>query len=136
MPSKYYQSTVFHGDKSGRTINFPTINLDPSVIPQDTKPGVYASRVRLADTQFSDSMLADTEFIGALYFGPRLVKGETHNVLEIFLLDFEKEIYGQTVKFCLEKFIRPVLDFASLDELKQQLQKDIEAVRNAVSSTS
>jgi len=121
MPSRYYQSTVFHGDKSGRTINFPTINLDPLVIPQDTKPGVYASLVEIAASEYK----------GALYFGPRLVKGETHNVLEIFILDFDKEVYGQTVSFCLEKFIRPVLDFASLDELKQQLQKDIEAVRNS-----
>jgi riboflavin kinase/FMN adenylyltransferase len=113
-----YSSEVFHGDKSGRTINFPTINLDPLVIPQDTKSGVYACLVEVSGNEFK----------GALYFGPRLVKSETHNVLEIFLLDFDKEIYGQTVKFCLEKFIRPVLDFASLDELKQQLQKDIEAV--------
>ena len=126
MPSIYYQSTVFHGDKSGRTINFPTINLDPLIIPQDTKPGVYASLVEVSGVEFK----------GALYFGPRLVKGETNNVLEIFLLDFEKEVYGQTVIFCLEKFIRPVLDFASLDELKQQLQKDIEAVRNSEISSA
>jgi FAD synthase len=117
-------AVVSHGDKSGRKIGFPTINLDPAVVPQDTPQGVYASRLKIVDR----------EYLGALYFGPRLVKGETHNVLEIFILDFSAEIYGQTVQFSLGKFIRPVLHFNSLEELQQQLQKDIAAVRVALSA--
>ncbi len=114
-----YTTVVLHGDKTGRTINFPTLNLDPLVINPQTKPGVYAAEV----------FIKKERFLGALYFGPRLVKNETHNVLEIFVLDFDTEIYGEQIQFSLVKFIRPVLDFSSLEELQLQLQKDIAAVR-------
>lgn len=123
LPSTY-SSQVFHGNKTGRQINFPTVNLDPSVVPLDTPQGVYASKLEINGQKF----------VGALYFGPRLVKNETHNVLEIFILDFEKEIYGEIVEFSLSKFIRPVLNFKSLQELKLQLEKDVAAVRSSVTS--
>lgn len=141
MNGVFYDSKILHGDQSGRTIGFPTINLDPLAIPQDTPPGVYAASLHLLNptdlastTDPATSPTAPPEkLIGALYFGPRLVKGETHNVLEIFILDFDQEVYGQRIEFSLQKFIRPVLDFTSLEELKIQLQKDIVAVRAAQS---
>lgn len=119
-----YTGIVLAGDKTGRTIGFPTVNLDVSLIPAQTEPGVYAAKV-FVNTQ---------PYAGALYFGPRLVKGETHNVLEIFILDFNQEIYGQEITFSLQKFIRPVLNFKSLDELQQQLTQDIAAVRAVAQS--
>ncbi len=121
-----YSSPIFHGDKAGRTIGFPTINLDPTIIPQNTTPGVYAAQVQLTGKNY----------LGALYFGPRLVKGETHNVLEIFILDFSQEIYGETAQFSILQFVRPVMDFSSLEELKSQLQKDIAAVRTTTQANS
>ena len=116
-----YHSAVQRGDQSGRTIGFPTVNLDPSVIPADTVPGVYASVVKYDDVEYK----------GALYYGPRKVKHETTNVLEIYILDFNKEIYDENVFFTIERFVRGVMDFTSFDEMKQQLQKDIEAVRSS-----
>lgn len=115
-----YHSAVQRGDQSGRTIGFPTVNLDPSVIPVDTVPGVYSSVVKYDETEYK----------GALYYGPRKVKNETTNVLEIYILEFNKEIYDETVFFTLDTFIRGVMDFTSFDEMKAQLQKDIEAVRS------
>lgn len=115
----WYSSQVFKGDQSGRTIGFPTINLDPSVIPQHMQQGVYAAIVKHQGKQY----------IGALYLGPRLVVGETKTVLEIHLLDFDKEIYGENVSFQIKDFVRGILDFASFDEMKQQLQKDITAIQ-------
>lgn len=117
----WYSSTVFHGDKAGRQIGFPTINLEPSIIPSGTDRGVYASLVKVAGKQYQ----------GALYFGPRTVKNEVVDVLEIFILDFSEEIYGQTIQFQLDKFIRPVIHFATFEALKQQLHKDISDVRTA-----
>ena len=117
MPT-FYSSPVFHGDKLGRKITFPTVNLDPSVWPATKEPGVYAAEVNIADLTFQ----------GALYFGPRIVKNETHNVLEIFLLNFSKEIYGETISFRLHQFIRPVLHFNSFEELKAQIAKDVTEV--------
>lgn len=118
-----YHSSVLHGDKQGRKISFPTINLDPNVWPADKEPGVYAAPVQIEEHTFQ----------GALYYGPRTTQNETHNVLEIYLLDFSQEIYGQDVSFSLHTFIRPVIHFKSFDELKVQIAKDVDDVRAAFS---
>lgn len=117
--AQYYSSSVFHGDKAGRTIGFPTLNLDPSIIPQDTKTGVWASEV----------IINEASYMGALYFGPKTHTTDQSNVLEIFVLEFNQEVYGQTVTFSLKQFIRPVLHFTSLPELTTQLNADIAAVQ-------
>jgi riboflavin kinase / FMN adenylyltransferase len=115
----WYSSCVFHGDKSGRQIGFPTINLDPTIMPLGCEEGVYASRVEVRGKKYT----------GALYFGPRSVKNEVFNVLEIYILDFTGEIYGETVQFSLGTFIRPVIHFTTLEELKQQLYQDIADIK-------
>lgn len=120
-----YKGTVLHGDKQGRKISFPTINLDPSIWPFNQEPGVYSAEVKIGDQTF----------MGALYYGPRTTQSETFNVLEIFLLDFSKEIYGETVSFRLHQYIRAVIHFNSFDELKQQIAKDVEAVRASFENT-
>lgn len=114
-----HMSIVHKGDQLGRTIGFPTLNLDVSVLPTDFRQGIYACRVTIENVIYK----------GALYFGPRLVVGETKNVLEIHVLDFDKEIYGQKVTFEIGTFIRPIANFASMEEMKRQLVKDKEAVR-------
>jgi len=118
----WISATVLRGDQVGRTIDFPSLNLDSTLMPStlQKKPGVYSSRVRIGAT----------EYTGALYYGPRLVKGETHNVLEIHVLDFNQEIYGETIAFIVDEFVRPPLDFASLEGLKQQLGEDVARVRH------
>src|SRR5579864_2072381 len=115
----WYSSKVFKGDQTGRTINFPTINLDPTVLPENMKPGVYAVFVAYKGKQYN----------GALYFGPRLVLGETQNVLEIHIFDFDKEIYDETIEFQIKDFIRGVKNFSSMEEMKKQLEKDIEKIK-------
>ncbi len=115
LPSPTFTSTVFHGDKEGRTIGFPTLNLDSAVFPQEAQAGVYAATV----------VIRKKHYQGALYFGPRTVHGEEKNVLEIFVLDFAAEVYGETVSFQLIKFIRPVIHFSSLEQLQTQLKQDV-----------
>lgn len=114
-----FSSLVLHGDQSGRSIGFPTLNFDPTTIPPETKQGVYSSHL----------LINGKTYLGALYYGPRLVKNEITNVLEVYVYDFDQEIYGQTVKFSLGQFIRPVLDFDSLVELKKQLSSDIARIQ-------
>ena len=120
MKKTYYSSPVFKGQQLGRTISFPTVNLDPSVWPQGMKPGVYSSLVKVGKREFQ----------GALYYGPRLVLGETKNVLEIFLIDFDQEIYGETVKFTIGKFVREPMNFTSVEELKTQLEEDVKKCKS------
>ncbi|OGJ41055.1 MAG: hypothetical protein A2411_01065 [Candidatus Pacebacteria bacterium RIFOXYC1_FULL_39_21] len=125
--AQVYQSTVRHGDQTGSRFVYPTINLDPLVLPQTLKRGVYASLVTIAGRTYA----------GALYFGPRVVKKEKYDVLEIYLLNFtagsnEFELYDQSVEFSLKKFIRGVLDFAHLADLREQISKDILLVKEAL----
>lgn len=113
-----YKSKVFKGEQVGRTIDFPTVNLDVTIIPKDTKQGVYASWVTVNGQTYK----------GALYYGPRLVFNEVNVVLEIYILDFSGDLYGQEVNFTIHDFIRPPLDFDTLDGLKAQLKADVTKV--------
>lgn len=110
-----YSSLVTKGQQLGRTIGFPTLNLDPKILPNTQKLGVYQATVTWNNK----------EHRGVLFFGPKKTFDEIVNVLEINLLDFDQEIYGETISFSLGKFIRPPVKFATLDELKKQIARDI-----------
>ena len=119
----WIEATVLRGDQTGRTIGFPSLNFDPSLWPNNLRenPGVYASLVRIAGQTHH----------GALYFGSRLVMGETHNVLEIYVLDFTADVYDQIVEFQIGEFIHPPHNFSSLTALKVQLSQDVIAIQAA-----
>lgn len=117
----WLEGKILHGDQTGRTIGFPTLNLDPTIIDSNIDSldkGVHAAWVKLHNTLYK----------AALYFGPRVIKNESHNVLEIHVLDFDDEVYGESVTFQLMHFVRPVMNFDSLEELKDQIKKDIASV--------
>lgn len=121
MHQEVYSGTVLHGDKMGRTLGFPSANLEPALLKHVKKEGVYACQVHVNKKSYR----------GALYLGPRLVMDETKRVLEIHIVDFNGDIYGETLQFKLGAFIRPPLDFTSEAELIAQLQEDIAAVRKS-----
>lgn len=116
-----YQSKVLSGDQQGRTIGIKTVNLDVSILPENFKTGIYAAKV----------FYQEKEYLGALYFGPRLVKHETHNQLEIHILDFDKEIYEEIITFSIDTFIRDIMDFDSMEEMKIQIEKDIREIKHS-----
>lgn len=129
MNNKWYKGKVLKGDQSGRAIGFPTANLSPTIVSSDLKEGVYACLVRYNNYIYK----------GALFFGPRLVKGETHKQLEIYILDFDQEIYGEEIEFKIGKYIREVRDFGRrpegralpggvMGELKEQIDEDVEKI--------
>lgn len=113
---------VLHGDKTGRTLGFPTVNFDPALVDDIEQDGVYASSV----------LVNDSPYRGALYIGPRITLGETRRVLEIHLLNFDGELYDKELLFQIGQFIRPPMDFESVETLKAQLADDILAVRRAL----
>ncbi|MEK7078875.1 MAG: riboflavin kinase [Patescibacteria group bacterium] len=115
------KAKVLLGSKSGRSIGFPTVNLDPRIIIDTYKEGIYASQVKYGGKIY----------LGALYLGPRLVKGEKNTILEIHILDFKKEIYGEEIEFEVGKFIREIMDFKTMEELKSQIEKDIEIISSS-----
>ncbi len=122
----WLEGHVLHGDQTGRTIGFPTINLQTSIIEKNMphlEKGVHAARVKIHNKEYS----------GALYFGPRVVKNESNNVLEIFVLDFDQEVYGEKIKFEIVQFVRPIMNFDSLEELKTQIRNDIRSIEQLLS---
>ncbi|QQG40638.1 MAG: riboflavin kinase [Candidatus Levyibacteriota bacterium] len=116
------QSRVYHGKKQGRLLGFPTLNLDPLVLPKDQKEGVYAAIVKLKGKTYK----------AALFFGPRIVVGETYNTLELYVFDFSDEIYDKKIEFQILDFIRGVMDFSSFEELKKQIKKDVEKIQSLI----
>lgn len=112
---------VMHGEKIGRSIGFPTANIqvDDShkLIPLN---GVYAVDVFLKDTS--------TVYKGMLNIGfkPTLDDAAQNLSIEVHIINFEGDIYNEKIRVDFKERIRDEKQFKSLEELKEQLQKDFE----------
>lgn len=106
---------VIHGDKVGRTVGFPTANLDVSAQELSLEPGVYAGTCEV-DGQTHHCLP---------YYGPRHIFGEEKLSFEVFILDFDQVIYDQIITVTVMKYIRPPQSIPSLEALKEQLQLDV-----------
>ncbi len=111
---------VVHGKALGRTVGMPTANLQAhpdKIIP---KHGVYGT-ISVIDGQ---------PVRGLTNIGRRpSVDNNTYVTVEAFLLDFSKDIYGRRFMLELHAYIRGVVKFNSLDEVKRQVEKDIDSIR-------
>ncbi len=107
---------VAHGAKRGRSIGFPTANI--KMFRKNTPiNGVFAVTMTGID---------DLEFQGVANVGTRpTVDGSSNVLLETHLFDFDKEIYGRYVEVHFYQKIRDEIRFRSLDELKDQILKDV-----------
>jgi riboflavin kinase/FMN adenylyltransferase len=112
---------VRHGHRIGRTIGVPTVNLTAPGRVLVPSHGVYATRVHL----WSGKSYAAVTNVGTR---PTVDNGSNVTV-EAWLLDFEGDLYGQTVRVEFYKRLRDEIRFDSLDALKDQIQKDAEATR-------
>lgn len=116
-----FKAKVLKGAQNGRKIGFPTVNLDPNLLPKNFKEGIY----------FASVIYKDKIYKGAMYYGPRLVMNETKPILEIHIIAFNKIIYGEVVEFNINKFIRKIRNFKSMLDLKKQIQIDISKILKA-----
>lgn len=106
---------VQKGQQRGRTIGFPTANLDFAALVRP-KFGVYAVEVKLNGEDQWRPAVANT--------GNRpTVNGEEAR-LEVHIFDFDQDIYGQTLQVRFRAFIRDERKFESFDALKDQIAKD------------
>ena len=125
---RYYilNGTVVHGDKRGKKIGYPTANIQPQnekkVIPKD---GVYAVWVRYEGEFYS----------GMMNIGERPTFNGGGRILEVHILDFEREIYGKDIQLQFVKRIRSEKQFKGIDDLKKQLKKDEKKVRDVLSNS-
>ena len=109
---------VIEGKHIGATIGYPTANMNyPDVLVQP-KYGVYDVSVELPDGRMCR---------GLANFGvkPTVSQDNKEPVLEIYLIDFEGDLYGQTINVEFTKFIRLERKFNSMDELKSQIDQDL-----------
>ncbi len=112
---------VAHGNKRGRTIGFPTANIQ--MFRKNTPiSGVFAVTMTGLDNK---------EIHGIANVGTRpTVDGENKVILETHLFDFNKIIYGQYVEVHFKQKIRDEIRFQSVDELTIQIKKDIVIAKN------
>ena len=118
---------VAHGDKLGRTIGFPTINI-PLWTPLPLS-GIFAVRVYGVDVAGGQAV------VGAANVGVRpTVKENGRPLLEVYLLDFQGELYGKRIVVEFVKRIRSEEKFESLAAMTTQMHVDIDEVRAVFSA--
>ncbi|ABL64431.1 bifunctional riboflavin kinase/FAD synthetase [Chlorobium phaeobacteroides] len=112
--------TVVGGDQRGRTIGFPTVNIKPSD-PQKLLPhsGVYLAMIELDGISYKAMMNIGVR--------PTVSQGNEKTV-EAHIPGFSGELYGAFLSFRLLVYIREEKKFATIDELKEQLEKDKKTV--------
>jgi len=122
---RYYMisGTVVHGRDIGHALGFPTANISSSneMIPPD---GVYAVMVSLAGRLVQ----------GACNIGFNPTFEGRERTIEVFLLDFSGQIYGQEISVYFVHRLRDVKKFDSVAELKDTISQDVEATRQILGS--
>lgn len=115
-----FEGVVVKGDQRGRTIGFPTANLEltnqEKIVPGN---GVYAVSVLLEKNKKNNSLLG-----GMMNIGVRPTIDGTKRSIEVNIFDFNEEIYNQKLRVYVKAFIRPEKKFSGLDELKSAITKD------------
>jgi riboflavin kinase/FMN adenylyltransferase len=118
---------VIHGEKRGRDLGYPTANirLDKHC---GLKHGIYA--VRVGRGHGKDQM----RFDGVASFGRRPTFDNGAPLLEIFLFDFDGDLYGKTLDVAFIAFIRDELKFGSVDALVAQMDDDSARARERLAA--
>ena len=112
------KGTVIKGNQIGRTIGFPTVNIQPEKDKLLPPNGVYFSQVRVGNRSYRaisnvgcKPTVSDTRVMG----------------VESYLYQFEEDIYGAEIEVYLQKFRRPERKFDGIEALEAQLREDIAA---------
>ena len=117
------EGPVVGGDKRGRTIGFPTANIPP-VGYHYPKLGVYAVRIGLHHGSHVDWI------DGVANFGMRPTFDKQDVLLEVHLLDWTGDLYGQSLRVAFVDYIRPEMKFNGVEELTAQIAKDADKARD------
>lgn len=145
--------TVVPGRGVGRRLGFPTANIHPEneLLPA---PGVYAAHTRLQTAEGrsqasgvrgqqagSSSLIPDPcsltpEYPSAVFIGERKTFSDPEPVIETYLLDFDGELYGQSVEIVLHQKIRDIEKFPSRDALVAQIKKDVAQIGATLESAA
>lgn len=110
---------VIHGDARGRSLGFPTANIS---LPHKVLPllGIYIVKI---------IGLGDNPLPGVASIGFRPTVGGQRRLLEVYILNFNENIYGKTIRVEFLQKIRAEQKFASLELLTAQIKKDVETAK-------
>ena len=121
----FFSGTVVKGDQLGRTLGYPTANLEitnkEKLIPGD---GIYAVEAVLLPTD--QSLFEAPRLKGMMSIGIRPTVGGKLRTIEVNLFDFNEDIYGRELRVFVKKYLRPEVKFDGLPALVEQLGKDKE----------
>jgi riboflavin kinase/FMN adenylyltransferase len=117
----FVSGEVIHGEKRGRELGFPTANLklDPAC---GLKHGIYAVRADIAGKRHD----------GVASFGRRPMFDDGAPLLEVFLFDFDGDLYGHAIDVAIIGWIRHEQKFESVEALKQHMTADAAQARDAL----
>jgi riboflavin kinase / FMN adenylyltransferase len=111
---------VVHGDSIGRTLGYPTANIEVDPIKLIPADGVYAARATVRGRTYQS----------ALSIGSKpTIHSDGARAIETLLLDFDGDLYGEELRIECLGFLRPQETFATLDELKQAIGRDVSVIR-------
>lgn len=119
------RGTVIHGDKRGRTLGYPTANIDMGAYLRP-RFGIYA---------VTGQVLSSGEILkGAANLGIRPQFDPPKELLEPFFFDFSGDLYGEVLDVAFHHFIRPEARFDTLDALIAQMDRDCERARELLAN--
>ena len=127
----YLRGKVITSDKRGRVLGFPTANLE--IKPQQALPGngVYATITQATITQVDGK-----RFPSATNIGTRPTFGEGEKTVETHLLQYRGDLYGKEIRVEFVEKLRDEQRFASSEELKIQIEKDVRKVEALLAKDS
>jgi riboflavin kinase / FMN adenylyltransferase len=122
----FFEGKVIEGNKLGRTLGFPTANLEikhkNKLIPAD---GIYAVNVSIGkENAIVDTFIAESFHEGMMSIGIRPTIGDNKRMIEVNIFDFNENIYGRILRVYLKYFLRKEKKFNNLEELKNQIAID------------
>lgn len=117
---------VVRGDQRGRALGFPTANLEVRAGEEGSKlippPGIYAVR----------GIVRSGTYDGALHLGPRPTFRGSPPTIELHLLDFHEDVYGEEVRVDFVSFLREIRPFESSEALIDQMREDVNQARKVL----
>lgn len=112
----FTKGEIVHGRQLGRTIGIPTANLIPPSEKKLPPNGVY----------ITESMIQGKTYQGITNVGYKPTVKENFLGVETYLFSCNADLYGQEAEVKFYRYLRPEIKFASLEELKNQMMKDIQ----------
>lgn len=106
---------VVHGDARGRLLGFPTANIEVASGVRLPQPGIYAVKIKVGQNWH----------LGMASIGYNVTFGDDRDLtVEVYILDFNQDIYGEQVEVAWYHYLRSELKFDSVEQLIAQLKQD------------